>query len=124
MTDTVTFDGEVIHDPVVSNIEYPASFSETALESGGFALQGGTTYGFRLTIRGHTTSHADVTGILAKVGIVGDLVINSTTYSNVMIAKVTEQILLPGYGRWFYYVSFAQGVIATAGTGTFNGGTP
>jgi hypothetical protein len=123
MTDSITFGGVAIKDPVVQPIEYPFNFSETQLESGGFGIQASATYGFRLTIRGHTTSHADIAAILAKIGTVGDLVINSTTYSNVMISNVSERILLPAYGRWTYDVSFAQGVVATAGIVSIDGGS-
>ncbi|MCK9591884.1 MAG: hypothetical protein M0Q91_07740 [Methanoregula sp.] len=122
-----TFDGVNLVDARFESpgITYPANFGKSQLESGGFGLQGSTTYGFETTFRCHTTSHTDITNIIAKYGTVGDLVIGSTTYSNVMIQPpIREMTIFPGASEWFYWVSFVQGVVATAGTGTFDGGTP
>jgi hypothetical protein len=126
MTVTTTFDGVTLQKPSLeSMLEYPANFGKVQLESGGVGIQGSTTYGFECTFKCYTTSHTDITNIIAKYGTVGDLVIGSTTYSNVMIQPpINEMPVFPAASQWWYYVSFVQGVIATAGTVVINGGTP
>lgn len=121
-----TFDGITLTDARIENpgITYPANFGKSQMESGGYHLQGSVTYGFEVTFRCHTTSHTDITNIIAKYGTVGDLVIGSTTYSNVMIQPPVKEIpIFPGASEWFYYVSFVQGVVAVAGTVVIDGGS-
>jgi hypothetical protein len=126
MTVTTTFDGVTLQKPSLeSMIEYPANFGKVQLESGGVGLQGSTTVGFECTWKCYTTTHSNITDLINKVGTVGDLVVGSTTYSNVMIQPpIKEMPVFPAAEAWFYYVSFVQGIIASAGTVVINGGTP
>lgn len=127
MTNSITFDGVTLESPRFESegISYPANFGKTELQTGGYSLQGSTTRGFECKFRCYTDDHTDIENLIAKIGLVGDLVINSVTYPNVMIEPpITEVPIFPSAEEWFYYVNFTQGVIATAGIVVIDGGTP
>ena len=102
MTVTNTFDGVTLQKvSTPDGINYPFTLGISELETGGFGLQGSATYGFECTVKCYTSTYADITAFKNKIGTVGDLVLGSITYSNVMVKSLKEVPVFPAAASWF-----------------------
>ena len=105
---TVTFDGITLSDPEPFYIRRPTLTRVVMLLSGKTSVQTSNEAGFQASFRCTTEDFSDFTAIIAKVGTLGNLVIDGTTYANCAIIGDPAAIeILPGV--WQYEVSFVQG---------------
>jgi hypothetical protein len=104
---TITFDGVELKNPAPFSLVPLVLTSETTLLSGKTAVQTTTETGLRVRLECVTQDYADVSALLAKVGLKKTLIINGTSYTNCAIKSWSRLEENPP-GTWWYEVTFVR----------------
>lgn len=102
----ITFDGVTLQKPSPYAADYSPTTNETILLSGKHNIQSSTEHGYKVSFICLTTTEADITNLIAKIGTEGSLVDDNGTHTKCYITAFTSTEILPD--TWQYQVSFAQ----------------
>lgn len=107
---SLTFQGVTIQCYQATDYAYDIQTSAKRLYSGEiYANVSAVTSIFPRSFLCHTDAFSEITAIAAKIGSFGDLVIDSTTYSDCYISSLSNiKELIAGSGKYTYTISFGK----------------
>lgn len=104
---TATFDGVELKDPQEYGSQYLIQTDEVLLLSGKVSVHTNPNLQFKATFKCVTEDFSDITALLLKAGVKGDLVVNGVNHPN---CKIVGEITVnePIFGLYEYNVSFSE----------------
>lgn len=103
---SVTFDSVALTQPEQFEEDHSPETEETTLHDGRKVVDINTNAGIRVTFTCNTAQLSDITALRAKIGTLGTLVIDGTSYTSCYIAGFRTKKISTTY--YEYTVEFKQ----------------